>query len=183
MTRAGPVQLERGTKVPPQEVLAISGERLRIPDSERLVHLQFRRYAGCPVCSLHLRTIVQRHDEVIDAGILEIAVFHSAAETMLEFQGELPFAAVADPDRHLYAAFGVDGRMSPLQALSPRSWAAAGRALVLAPSLRGATGKGEEHLGLPADFLVASDGKLIGVKYGKRVDDHWSVDDLLAVAG
>lgn len=45
MTRAGPVQLERGTKVPPQEVLAISGERLRIPDSERLVHLQFRRYA------------------------------------------------------------------------------------------------------------------------------------------
>jgi hypothetical protein len=35
--------------------------------------------------------------------------------------------------------------------------------------------------GLPADFLVAPDGKLIAVKHGKHADDQWSVDELLSL--
>jgi hypothetical protein len=67
-------------------------------------------------------------------------------------------------------------------ALTPRSWLAAGRALWRAPSLRGAAGKGEDHLGLPADFLIGPDGRVLAAKYGKYVDDHWSVDELLDLA-
>jgi peroxiredoxin len=162
-------------------LVTIHGKPVQLPDTERLVHLQFRRYAGCPVCNLHLRSIVRRHDDVLAAGICEVVVFHSSAETMLEFQGELPFAAIADPEKQLYAEFGV-GNMSPMAAMDPRAWLAAGRALTRAPSLRGATGKGEEHLGLPADFLIDPDGRVLAAKYGRRVDDHWSVDDLLDLA-
>src|SRR3979411_3077011 len=46
------------------ELMNIHGQPVRIPDSERLVHLQFRRYAGCPACNVHLRSIVLRHDEI-----------------------------------------------------------------------------------------------------------------------
>jgi peroxiredoxin len=155
---------------------------VQIPDPERVVHLQFRRYAGCPVCNLHLRSIAVRHDELVAAGLREVVVFHSSAETMLPLQGELPFAAIADPEKKLYAEFGVEAKMSPLAALNPRSWMAAGRALTQAPSLKGATGKGEEHMGLPADFLIGADGRVIAVKYGKRVDDQWSVQQLLGLA-
>jgi AhpC/TSA family len=141
--------------------LTIYGDPVQIPEPHRLVHLQFRRYAGCPVCNLHLRSITRRHEEILAAGIREVVVFHSSAETMLEFQGELPFAAIADPEKKLYAEFGVE-KMSPrvalMAALSPRSGLAAGRALRRAPSLRGAAGKGEEHLGLPADFLIGLAG-------------------------
>jgi hypothetical protein len=35
-------------------------------------------------------------------------------------------------------------------------------------------------LGLPADFLIASDGTVIAAKYGQYAYDQWSVDDLLA---
>lgn len=35
--------------------------------------------------------------------------------------------------------------------------------------------------GLPADFLVGPDGTVIAAHYGKHADDHWSVDDLLAL--
>jgi hypothetical protein len=104
---------------------------------------------------------------------------------MLEFQGELPFAAIADPEKRLYAEFGVEKmstRVALMAALSPRSWLAAGRALRRAPSLRGAAGKGEEHLGLPADFLIGPGGRVLAAKYGKYVDDHWSVDELLDLA-
>ena len=164
------------------DLVTIHGDPVQIPEAQRLVHLQFRRYAGCPVCNLHLRSISRRHEEVLAAGIREIVVFHSSAETMLKLQGELPFAAIADPEKKLYSEFGVK-RMSPLAALkaalTPRSWLAAGRALWRAPSLRGAAGKGEEHLGLPADFLIGPGDRVLATKYGTYVDDHWSVDELL----
>ncbi|HYZ06494.1 MAG TPA: peroxiredoxin-like family protein [Rubrobacter sp.] len=168
-----------------RELVTIHGDPVQIPQPHWHVHLQFRRYAACPVCNLHLRSIARRHEEILAAGIREVVVFHSSAETMLEFQGELPFAAIADPEKKLYAEFGVE-EMSPrvalMAALSPRSWLAAGRALRRAPSLRGAAGKGEEHLGLPADFLIGPGGRVLAARYGKYVDDQWSVDELLDLA-
>jgi hypothetical protein len=77
------------------ELEAIQGAPVQIPDPEWLVHLQFRRFAGCPVCNLHLQSIAQRHDEILAAGIREVVVFHSSAEPMLELQGELPPAVLA----------------------------------------------------------------------------------------
>ncbi len=174
-------QLNLGDFVRQLELMTIHGNPVRIPDTERLMHLQFRRYAGCPACNVHLRSIARRHDDVLAAGIREVVVFHSKRETMLEFQGELPFAAIADPEKKLYAEFGV-GKMSPLSAFDPRSWRAVYRALTRSPNLRGAMGKGEEHMGLPADFLIGSDGVILAAKYGAYVDDHWSVDELLALA-
>jgi hypothetical protein len=168
-----------------RELVTIQGDPVQIPEPQRLMHLQVRRYAGCPVCNLHLRSIARRHEEILAAGIHEVVVFHSSAETMLEFQGELPFAAIADPQKKLYAEFGVE-KMSSLAALiaalTPRSWRAASRALRRAPSLRGAAGKGEEHLGLPADFLIGPSGRVLAAKYGEYVDDQWSVDELLDLA-
>jgi peroxiredoxin len=174
-------QLNAGDVLSRHDLATITGQPVQIPDAERLVHLQFRRYAGCPVCNLHLRSFASRHDEVLAARVREVVVFHSRPETMLEFQGQLPFAAVADPERKLYGEFGVEN-MSPLVAMDPRSWRAAARALSRAPSLRGAAGRGEQHLGQPADFLIGSDGQILAAKYGKRADDHWSVDELLGLA-
>ena len=167
------------------ELVTIHGDPVQIPEPQRLMHLQFRRYAGCPVCYLHLRSIARRHEEILAAGIREVVVFHSSTDTMRGFQGGLPFAAIAEPEKKLYSEFGVE-KMSPLAALiaalTPRSWQAAGRALRRAPSLRGAAGKGEEHFGLPADFLIGPRGRVLAAKYGEYVDDQWSVDELLDLA-
>ena len=35
--------------------------------------------------------------------------------------------------------------------------------------------------GLPADFLVGTDGKIATVKYGSHPSDNWSVDDVLGM--
>jgi peroxiredoxin len=174
-------KLNAGDVVRPLELTTIHGNTVRIPHASRLVHLQFRRYAGCPACNVHLRSIARRHDELLAAGISEVVVFHSERETMQGFQGELPFAAIADPEKKLYAEFGV-GKMSPLSAFDPRSWRAVYRALTRSPNLRGAMGRGEQHMGLPADFLIGADGALLAAKHGAYVDDHWSVGDLLALA-
>jgi hypothetical protein len=46
------------------------------------------------------------------------------------------------------------------------------------PSSRQPNGR----LGLPADFLIAGDGRLVAVKYGSHAFDQWTVDDLLDLA-
>jgi peroxiredoxin len=178
-------QLNVGDVVKRNDLLTIQGSRVQIPDPARLVHLQFRRYAGCPVCNLHLRSMASRHDEILAAGIREVVVFHSSAKTMMEFQGQLPFAVVADPEKKIYAEFGADRKMASTAALNPRTWLAAGNALIRGLRfnlLHGAKGEGEEHAGLPAEFLIGPDGRTVAEKYGKRINDHWSVDRLLDLA-
>lgn len=184
---------ERTPKVDPgavlsgRELVAISGERVRVPDAGRLVHLQLRRFAGCPVCNLHLHSVVRRHGELVTAGIREVVVFHSPAEELRLHAGHLPFAVVADPDKRLYAELGVES--SPRALLDPRAWGPILRALLYglvdlargrgrAPSRNPQGGR----LGLPADFLIASDGRVLARKYGEHVDDQWSVDELLSLA-
>ena len=174
-------QFSAGDTVGRHDVVTIHGKPAPLPDPEHLVHLQFRRYAGCPVCNLHLRTVAARHDEILAAGVREVVVFYSAAETMLGFQGDLPFATIADPEKKLYAEFGV-GTMPVTTAFKLRSWRAAAQGLANAPSLRGIGSKGTSYLGLPADFLIGTDGTILAAKYGKYTDDHWPVDELLALA-
>lgn len=171
-------RLKVGTVVEPMELLGIHSEPIQVPDSDRMVHLQFRRFAGCPICKLHLRSIAVRHEELVVAGIREIAVFHSGAEAMRKHDGALPFAVIGDPERRLYRAFGVERSVRSI--LDPRAWGAIIHGLsVFGP---GPPDRGESGLGLPADFLIAPDGRVIACKYGVHADDHWSVDELLRLA-
>jgi hypothetical protein len=143
------------------------------------VHLQFRRFAGCPICNLHIRAVVKRYAEIADAGIVEVVVFHSAAEELRRYQSDLPFDVVADPQRKLYRAFGVESSIRSL--LHPRALRA-GALGMRQTTARGAIGLGEGHLGLPADFLIGHDGTVLARKYGTHADDQWSVDEILALA-
>lgn len=176
-----------GAIVPKRELVTLSGDTVSVPDSEQLVHLQLRRFAGCPICNLHLQAMVQRHDSIVAAGVREVVVFHSSEEELSGHQVDLPFAVVADPDRRLYAEFGAES--SPRALLNPRAWMSILRALFhsLRAILRSqgpapATHPQGGRLGLPADFLIASDGRVVACKYGAHAYDQWSVDDLLALA-
>jgi peroxiredoxin len=176
-----------GDTVAPRELTTIRSERILLPAPDVLTHLQFRRYAGCPICNVHLRSIARRHDEIVSAGIREIAVFHSSAEDMRPHQGALPFSVVADPGKELYAAFGVE--TSPRAVLHPRAWTTPLRPRawsvvasgIRAGGLPGPT-QGETVLGLPADFLIGPDGLVRAAKYGRHASDQWSVDELLHLA-
>ncbi|WP_028478760.1 peroxiredoxin-like family protein [Nocardia sp. CNY236] len=169
-----------GDIVAPHELRTIDATTIPVPDPNRMVHLQFRRYAGCPICHLHLRSIAQRYEEVVAAGVTEIAVFHSTVDALRHYQGELPFAVVADPHRVLYAEFGVES--TPSAIAHPRTWVSAARGAVHQRSVRAMIGRGEDHFGRPADFLIAPDGRLLARKYGTLADDHWPVEEVLSLA-
>jgi peroxiredoxin len=177
-----------GDALPSLEVTASSGTLVTIPDpAGEFVHLQFRRFAGCPICNLHLRSIARRYDEIRSHGIREVVVFHSTVAELAKYEAALPFPLIADPQRHLYQRFGVESRPGSLLSGRALRAAVAGQTAALARrSTMRALGPIRPTgglFGLPADFLIAPDGRLAAVKYGQNAYDQWTVDELLEHAG
>lgn len=171
-------QLTAGTLVARQTLRDTKGHELNLPCHSGLTHLQFRRYSGCAVCNLHLQNFIQRHQELCAANIQEIVIFNSSRERILDDLPDTPFPIVADPGKTLYMEFGVE--TSPLAVFNPSVWL---------PALRGAIKFGvqfprdhESMNGLPADFLIDSQGEIIAAHYGKHAYDQWSLDEVLAQA-
>jgi peroxiredoxin len=191
MTRKARNPLNRvsvGDRFPDLTLNAITGETVTVPDTAgALTHLQFRRFAGCPICNLHLRSITARVDEINAAGIREVVVFHSTASELRKYQDDMPFPVIGDPDKTLYRRFGVEA--SAKAVLNPHAWRA------LPVGWRHAIGNAVAHrraplplaptngnLGLPADLLITADGSVAAVKYGVHAYDQWSVDEVLDLA-
>jgi len=171
--------LNAGDKIDARTLRTIGDTDVAVPAPDGTVHLQFRRFAGCPICTLHMHELARRHDEIQSAGVTEVAVFHSAADALRRYQADLPFAVVADPNRMLYKEFGVES--SIFATLHPRAMLAAARGMRWSKA-SGAIGRGENHFGKPADFLIGTDGTVLARKYGAHADDQWSVDELLKLA-
>lgn len=176
-----------GEQLAARELSDLNGEPIAVPDRARLVHLQFRRFAGCPVCDLHLRSFVRRGAELAAHGVREVVLFHSSAPELRAYAAHtLPFPVVADPSKQLYLEFGVES--APRSLASARAWwpilravartlwlVVRGKAPLRAP--RAENGR----LGLPADLLIDRTGHVIACKYGEHVNDSWSVDELITL--
>ncbi|NUR26143.1 MAG: AhpC/TSA family protein [Catenulispora sp.] len=181
-------RLRTGDRAPELDLRTLTGAPAELPDpGGRLVHVQFRRFAGCPVCNLHLRSFVRGVEELAAAGVQEMVFFHSSVDELREHVADLPLPIVADPEKRWYRRFGVEQGKRAM--LDPRSWPAilAGSARSLGRLL---TGRGRApklfpdggRWGLPADFLIGPDGRVLACHYGSHADDQWSVAEVIALA-
>ncbi|SDW81240.1 redoxin domain-containing protein [Marinobacter mobilis] len=158
-------------------LININDQPVSIPQDGKYTHLQFRRFAGCPVCNLHLQSFFRREDELKANNVHEVIVFHASKRSMLESVIDVPFDLIADPSRTLYKNFGVES-----------SWKALFSCDVVKKAIKGIRKFGvkppqslEAELGLPADFLLDETGNILAVNYGTHADDQWSVDDVLGL--
>jgi len=167
-----------GDFVSPRKIESVASGTVPLPHPNRLTHLQFRRFAGCPICHLHLQTFIRRWSELEEGEIEEVAVFHSSRQVMLDHHADAPFPLIADPEKALYKVFGVEKSLASV--LHPSAMLSALQGLLAhGPAL---PGKWQSPLGLPADFLIRSDGQIVALKCGSHAYDQWSVDEVLAKA-
>ncbi|HEV2698252.1 MAG TPA: redoxin domain-containing protein [Terriglobales bacterium] len=171
------MKLKTGDIFPATTLESVSGESIKLPDPDSLIHLQFRRFVDCPVCNTHVAELRRRAREIEAAGIKEVIVFHSSAKSIRSYQKDIPFVLVGDPKKALYKQFGVGTSLRFIMSLK-----------VLGAVMRGiAHGHfglrlGGGPLGLPGDFLIAPSGQIKAAKYGTHAYDQWSVNELLTLA-
>jgi peroxiredoxin len=170
------MKFKRGDIVPATTLEPVTGGPFKLPDPNRLVHLQFRRFVDCPICNTHIAELRGRAREIEAAGIKEVIVFHSSAKSIRSYQKDVPFVLVGDPKKALYKEFGVE---TSLGFMSLKALRAAVRGMAHGHfGLRPSGGP----FGLPGDFLIAPSGQIIAAKYGTHAYDQWSVDELIALA-
>src|SRR5690242_19644309 len=97
-----------GDVFPPRVFETVTGEKIKVPAEDGMVHLQFRRFADCPICNTHIGQLVKRAGAIKAAGIQEVLFFHSPAQAIRSVQGNIPFSFVADPKKVYYKKFGVE---------------------------------------------------------------------------
>ena len=90
-------RLATGAAIEPIELIAREGAPVPVPGPRR-VHLQFRRFAGCPICGSHLHAFAERHAEIAAAGVTDVAFFHSSALAAAVRSGRRWLAHRGDPD-------------------------------------------------------------------------------------
>jgi peroxiredoxin len=178
-------RLEIGSDVSLPSLEGVNG--VKVVPGTGVIHLQFRRFAGCPICNLHLRSFERRAQDLREADVQELVVFHSSAAQLMPYVSQLPFAVIADPHKQLYQRFGVEAARRALS--DPRVWLSILRAIGFATYQKLVHGVPTPDLmpsggrwGLPADFLLSHDGEVLALKYGEHADDQWSVEDVLAHA-
>ena len=173
------MRLGEGDRAPDIQGETISGEIVR-PETVRgkPVLLKFYRFAGCPICNLHIREYIRREDELVAAGITVIAVWHSSSRKLARsFRHlDLPFAVLADPLKRLFRAYRVEESWRGMVALPMwRAYIKAMRAGFLTRPFfheGGVTGN-------PADFLIDARGVVRHAHYGLHYADSLPVDRVL----
>jgi hypothetical protein len=139
-------------------------------------HVQFRRFSGCPICNTHIAALRRGKARLDALGIHEVLFFHSSSEDVAAFHGRLPFDAVGDREKRYYRQFGVE---SSWRFFSPAVIRAS-----LSSILRGNFGLkiAGGPLGLPAEFLVASDGRIKAAHHGTHAYYQWAAGTTLGLA-
>jgi len=183
---ADAVRLRMGDQAPVRSFTSIANGVIRAEDDDRPLHLQFRRFAGCPICHLHLRHFQRRAAE-LDRYVREVVFFHSSHDELQPHLAHLPRFTIADPDKLLYRAFGVEAHRRALlhpQAVVTALWSSIGAIYRIAQGGQAMPARSPlgGRLGLPADFLVSRSGQVLARHYGVHADDQWSVDDVLNLA-
>lgn len=172
--------------IPSKTLVDVNDNRVELKSETGLIHLQFRRFAGCPICNLHLQSVKKHYEQLQDLGIREIVVFHSSKEQLKKYTREFPFTLIGDPNKALYRKFGVGEAAKSLT--NPKAWLGIFKGIVRSLWDTITTGKpippinpSGGSLGLPADFLIAPDGRIVACKYGEHADDQWTVHELISL--
>ena len=171
------MKLKVGDIFPVRALESVTGEPITIPAPDRLVHIQFRRWVGCPICNTHVGQLLKRADDFAATGVREVLLFHSTAEDIRAFQMDVPFDLVADTTKTHYKEVGAESSLWYWLSVKTLRAAILGMAR-LRLTLRMTNGP----FGLPAEFLVAPSGRVVAAKYGRSAYDQWTVDELLALA-
>lgn len=185
--KAGPTRLRPGDLAPELSAIDIYGRDISLRALRgKPILLSFHRFAKCPFCNLRIHQVIGRYPAYSSAGLAVIAIFESSLENVRNGVGaqEPPFSLIADSERQFYTIFGIERSALGLAKglINRMSDARESIAMGLVKPIQ----RDGTIFRLPADFLIAPDGKIHDAYYGNDIGDHLPfecIDEFLKIHG
>jgi thioredoxin-dependent peroxiredoxin len=176
------VRLKEGEAAPHFELEDIFGKRVSLDQLRgHRSMISFYRYSGCPFCNVRLAGLIRAHPSLHERGLVMLSFWQSPKADILETVGtqEPPFPLIPDPQKRIYALYGVENRFgAPWKVLlEPKLAVRALRSPFMKLKI-----SGEVDL-VPADFLLNPDLTIHAAYYGKHVGDHIPIKDIKRFLG
>jgi len=145
----------------------------------RTVLLKFYRFATCPVCNLHMHRFINDYGKLQALGLTTVVLYHSPADKLAnENIDQPPFDLVADPEKRIFRAFGVETGLAGMFSFAVmRDYYRALRA-GFEPGMFTSDGG---ITGNPADFLIDADGRIAYAHYGRHYADSLDADQVVEI--
>lgn len=141
--------------------------------------LIFLRYYGCPLCQYDMLQFAKKYSEIKQMSCeLIVALQSDPIQLAEQLKGEhtFPYDVLCDPKQELYKQFDIDVAKSMAAMAGPSTMMKIAK--VKLAGIEHGTNEGEE-LQLPAVFIMDQKRVLTYVRYGKKVDDIPTPEELV----
>jgi peroxiredoxin Q/BCP len=148
--------------------------------------LGFYRNVACPFCNRRVHQLMLNSVKLKNSDTALVFLFESSNEKLKKsafHKGVAPWPLIGDPQQEVYKKYGVGSSIMKMM-----------RTLVSADVMGGMKNAKENGYPdekdndasmamIPADFFINENFVIERAHYGKHMDDHVPLDDLLSFAG
>lgn len=168
---------------PDAELTAADGTRLKLSSlwQNKVLILAFTRHFGCPQCKEMLDELVTGYPELVGAGLSLAVVTQGTLDQTREFCAERApgILCLSDPERKVYAAFGLERGTLRQTFLSAQVW----RSNRKLKKTRGWNTElpppGQDSMLMSGTFVIGPDGLVRLPYYYENIADHPPLDLLV----
>ncbi len=163
----------------------IYGKDVKLSDyrGKRII-LSFYRNVSCPFCNRRVHQVMGYNIRLMNAGVQLIFLFESDKEKLASssfHQGIIPWPLIGDPEKKIYNLYGVE--QSILKTMKTMFATSLSLAKKDTQELNLPKDKDASMNLIPADFFIDENFRIVKAHYGKHLDDHVDMEELIAFAG
>ncbi len=143
--------------------------------------LSFTRHFGCTQCKELLDELVKGREKIEKAGLSLAVITQGSVEQTRLFAAEFApgLLSLCDPERKVYAAYGLERGTLFQTFLNLNVWKALGKARKKGYTIDPPP-PGQDALLMSGAFIISTDGKIQMPYYYDHIADHPSLDLLLS---
>jgi peroxiredoxin len=183
--KQGIMKLQKGDDALDFTVLDMYGKETQLSSFKgRKIVLSFYRNAGCPFCNRRVHQLISRKSRLLTSDTQLIFLFESSNKKLQEsafLQEVSPYPLIGNSDRSIFAQYHVE--KSLLGVLKTPFMSSFFKALRDTRPLNLPADKEASSSQMPADFFIDENFTIVRAHYGAHMDDHVSLEDLMAFAG